>query len=96
MKSAKRQTTEEIAIVIISYRQHGYPWHCLATSHNRSSPLAGIQGYIPNPHIAAVCMFELVFLLLLGHMLGSIGVRHLWARPCVSGSSNFESFRDGR
>ncbi len=26
----------------------------------RSSPLAGLQGYIPYPHTAAVCMFELV------------------------------------
>ena len=36
-----------------------------------------LQGYIPYPHIAAVCMFELVVLLLLGHMWGSIGVHHL-------------------
>ena len=27
-----------------------------------SSPWAGLQGYIPYPHIAAVCMFELVVL----------------------------------
>ena len=33
-----------------------------------------------------VCMFELVFLFLLGHMWGSIGVHHLWARPCFSSS----------
>ena len=38
-----------------------------------SSPLAGLQSYIPYPHIAAVCMFELVVLLLIGH----IGVHHL-------------------
>ena len=31
----------------------------------------------PYPHIAAVCMFELVILLLLDHMWGSIGVNHL-------------------
>ena len=31
-----------------------------------------------------VCMFELVVLLLNGHMWGSIGVHHLWARPCFS------------
>ena len=37
----------------------------------------GLQGYIPYPHISAVCMFELVVLLLLGHMLGSMGVHHL-------------------
>ena len=33
------------------------PWPSLATSPNRSSPLAGLQGYIPYPHIAAVYMF---------------------------------------
>ena len=36
----------------------------------RSSPLAGLQGYIPYPHIAAVCMFEPVVLLLPGHKVG--------------------------
>ena len=35
-----------------------------------SSLLAGLQDYIPYPHIAAVSMFELVVLLLLGHMAG--------------------------
>ena len=34
------------------------------------------QGYIPYPHRAAVCRFELVALLLLGHVKGSIGVHH--------------------
>ena len=57
-----------IIIIIMSWRQHGYPWPSLTTSPNRSSPLAGLQGYIPYPHIAAVCMFELVVLLLLSHM----------------------------
>ena len=56
----------------MSCHQQGYPWPSLATSPYRSSPLAGLQGYIPYPHIAAVCMFELVELLLLGHMWGSI------------------------
>ena len=36
--------------------------------------------------IVAVCKFELVVLLLHGHMWGSIGVHHLWARPCFSSS----------
>ena len=72
--------------IIISFYQHGYPWPSLATSPYRSSPLAGLQGYIPYSHIAAICMFELVVLLLLGHMWGSIGVHHLWARPCFSSS----------
>ena len=52
--------------------------HHAATSSYRSSPLAGLQGYIPYPHIAAVCMFELIILLFPGHMWGSIGVHHLW------------------
>ena len=34
--------------------------------------MAGLQGYIAYPHIAAVCMFELVVLLLLGHKRGSM------------------------
>ena len=45
-----------IIIIIMSCRWHGYPWHSLATSRYRLSPLAGLQGYIPYPHIAAVCM----------------------------------------
>ena len=88
-------------IIIMSCRQHGYPWPSLATSPYHSSPSAGLQGYILCLHIAAVCRFELVVLLLLGHMWGSIGVHHLRARPCLSSSvlrvwSNLYSFRDGR
>ena len=63
-----------------------YPWPSLATSPYLSSLLAGLQVYIPHHHIAAVCMFELVVLLLLGHMRGSIGVHHWWARPCFPSS----------
>ena len=47
---------------------------------------SGLQGYIPYLHIAAECMFVLVALFLPGHMWGSIGVHHLWARPCFSRS----------
>ena len=80
-------------IIIMSCRQHGYAWPSLTTSSYHSSPLAGPQAYIPYPHIAAVCMFELVVLLLLGHMQGSIGVRHLWARPgCSSCVRKFSLF----
>ena len=75
-----------IIIVIMSCRKYGYPWLSLATFPYHSSPLAGLQGYIPYTHIAAVCRFELVFLLLLGHMWGPIGVHPLWARPCFSSS----------
>ena len=88
----KRKTCRErkgaiiIIIIIMSCRQHGYPWSSLATSSHHSSPLAGLQGYILCPHIVAVCKFELVVLLLHGHMWVSIGVHHLWARPCFSSS----------
>ena len=64
----------DIIIIIMLCRQHGYPWPSLATSPNHSSPPAGPQGYILCPHIVAVCKFELVVLLLHGHMWGSIGV----------------------
>ena len=75
-----------IIITIMSYHKHGHLWPSLVSSHYRSSPLESLQGYIPYPHIAAVCMFELVVLLLPGHMWGSMGVHHLWARPCFSSS----------
>ena len=70
----------------MSCHRHGYPWPSLATSPYRSLPLASLQSYIPYPHIAAVCMFELIVLLLPGHMWRSIGVHHLWARPYFSRS----------
>ena len=75
-----------IIIIIMPCRQYGYPWPSLATSPYHSSLLAGLQGYISYPHISALCMFELIFLLLLGHMRGSIGVHHWWVRPCFSSS----------
>ena len=84
--SLSKNSCNTLHINIMSCRQHGYPWPSLATPPYRSSPLAGLQGYIPYPHIAAVCMFELVVLLLLSHIWGSIGVHHLWARPCFSSS----------
>ena len=46
-----------IIIILMSCRHHGYPWPSLATSPYCSSPLEGLQGYIPYPHIAAVCMY---------------------------------------
>ena len=73
-----------IIIIIMSCRQHGYLWPSLATSPYHSSLLAGLQGYIPYLHIATVCMFELVILLLLSHMRGSIGVHHWWVRTYFS------------
>ena len=62
---------------MMSCHEHGYLLPSLATSPSRSLPLAGLQGYSSYPHIAAECMFELVVLLLSGHMWGSIGVHHL-------------------
>ena len=79
-------TSGNIIVILMSCRYHGYPWPSLATSPYRSSPLAGLQDHIPYPHRAAVCMFELVVLLLPGHMWGSIGVHHLWLRPCFFSS----------
>ena len=76
----------------MSCRKHGYPWPSLATSPYHSSPLAGLQGYIPYPHIAAECMFELVVLLLPGHMWGSIGVLvRKWTEWREWGSNSFTS-----
>ena len=76
------------ALVIISssWHQPRYPWPYLATPPYRSSLPVGPQGYTPYPHRAAVCRFELVALLLVGHVKGSIGVHHLWARPYFSSS----------
>ena len=46
---------ERYIIIILSCHQHGYPWPSLATPPYRSSLLAGPQGYVPYPHIAAGC-----------------------------------------
>ena len=73
-------------IIILPCDQQGYLWPSLATPPYRSSLLAGPQGYIPYPHRAAVYRFEPVALLLLGHVRGSIGEHHLWARPWFSSS----------
>ena len=71
-----------IIIIIKSCRQNGYPWPSLATSPHHSSLLAGLQGYILYPHIAAVCMFELVVLLLLGHRSASLMSSSLLLQQC--------------
>ena len=54
----------------MSCHQHGYPRPSLTTSPYRPSPLAGLQDCNLYPHRAAVCMFELVVLLLNDHMWG--------------------------
>ena len=76
-----------IIIIIMSWYQDGYPRPSLATPPNRSLLPVGSQGYTPYPHRAAVRRYELVALLLLGHVKGSIGVNHLWARPYFSNST---------
>ena len=48
-----------------------------ATPPYRSSPSVGLQDNILYPHIAAECTFELVTLLLRGHVWGSIRVHLL-------------------
>ena len=73
---------QDAIIIIMSCCKHRYPWPSLATPPYRSSLLADPLGYIPYLHRAAVCKFKLVILLLFGHMTGSIGEHHLWARPC--------------
>ena len=80
------RNSSKTIIIIMSCRQHRYPWPSLDISPYRSSPLAGLEGYIPYPHRAVLCMLELADLILLGYMWGSIGVYHLWDRPCFSSS----------
>ena len=46
-----------IIIIIKSHNQHWYPWPFLATPPCRPLLPAGIQGYIPYRHSAAVCRF---------------------------------------
>ena len=65
-------------IIIMSRRLRGYPWPSLAISPYHSLPPAGLQGYIPCPHTAAVCRFVLVVPLLHIHVRGSTGVHRLW------------------
>ena len=59
--AARHDDDDEVVIIIIIMlcHRHRYPWPSLTTSPYRSSPLASFRGYIPYPHIAAVCMFEL-------------------------------------
>ena len=64
------------------HHHHVVPPACISQSLSRHFSLSFIasgrsSGYIPYPLRAAVCMFELAVLLLLGHMWGSIGVHHL-------------------
>ena len=93
----ERNSSISTFIIIKACWQHGFPWLSLAICSNQPllwvSPLGCIYVYIhTHTHIyiyisssssrAAV----LVVLLLLGHMWGSIVVRHLRARLCFSSS----------
>ena len=73
-----------LPIIITSCHQHRYPWPFLATPPYHPLLPAGLQDYIPYRHRVAVCRFELVVLPLLGHVKGSTGVHHLWARSYFS------------
>ena len=66
----------------MSRRLRGYPWPSLAISPYHSSSPAGLQGYIPCPHIAAACKFVLVVPLLHIHVWGSTE-RELHERVCM-------------
>ena len=91
-------------IIIMSCRQHRYPRSSLATPPYRSSLLAGPQGYILYPHRAAghaigsswsSCFCSVI----LRGLLENITYDLVPASPavsCMSGSSNFDSFRNGR
>ena len=85
-----------VIIIIVSRHQHGDPWPFHATLLYRPLLPAGLQGYIPYRHRAAVCC-----------MLCSSMWRGPWeyipyepvltspAVSCMFGSSNLDSFRDG-
>ena len=85
----------------MSLNQYEYTWPSLTTPPYRPLLPADLQGYIPYWHIAAVCTFELVVLPLLVHVKGPrefITYELVPTSPAVSsmsGSSNFDSFRDG-
>ena len=83
------------------HHHHVVPPAQISLTFSRHSSVSFIaSGYIPYPHRAAICRFELVVLLLFGHMTGTIGEHHLWARPCFSSNVLhvwfiFDSFRNG-
>ena len=73
------------------HHHHVMPPARISLTLSRHSSLSFItsgrsSGLHPYSHRAAVCMFELAVLLLFGHMRGSIGVHHIWARPGFSNS----------
>ena len=85
----------------MSRYQHGYSLPSLASPRYRPLLSADPQGYIPYRHRADVYRFELDVLSLLIHVKGAQEyITHELAPTFpvvspVSGSSNFDSFRDG-
>ena len=64
------------------HHHHVLPSTRISLTLSRHLSLSFIaSSYTPYPHRAAVCRFELIILLSLGHEKGSTGVHFLWARP---------------
>ena len=82
-------------IIILSCHQHGYPWPSLAILPYYSLLLAGLQGYIPYPHRAAVCRVELVALLLFGHGRTTLMISSLLLQQSPACLVHLTSFPDG-
>ena len=86
----------------MSRHQNGYPWPSLTTPPYHPLLLAGLQGYNPYQHRAAICTIELVILPLLGHVKGSTGVITYELVPtspavsCMSGSSDLVFVMGGK
>ena len=78
----------------MSLHQHGYPWPFPVTLLYRLLLPASLQGYISYRHGAAVCRFLLV--VLWRGPQEYINYEFVLTSPavsCMSGSSNFDSFR---
>ena len=87
-----------LIIITMLCSQHRYPWPSLATPPYCPLLPAGLKGYIPNRHRAAVCRFELVILSLWRCPQEYITYELIPTSPavsCMSDSSNFDSFHDG-
>ena len=78
--------------MIISPRLHGYPWPFLTTLLYRPLLPVSYQGYIPYRYRIAVCRFQLVHV---GLCEGVHRSTSLMSSSRMSGSSNFDSFRNG-
>ena len=84
-------------IIIMSRPQHGCPGPSLITRLYRPSLLVGLQGHILWRHRAVVCRF-LLCLSMWSDSLEYVAYEFALTSPavsCISGSSYFDSFRDG-